>query len=401
MSERTFANMLEPSSFGLRFRSGFEGCSAPFLMIISKLHKDINLNITNQLIRLLVVFFVSVLLSACGESDGAGQDDGDSGSGSGSGSGQGGSVAGLCSQHVTVDSRVIGNNVYEFRATSGACFGRTGDSNNLVKREVTIVPVGKYDRVDVDLIEMVGSGRLTYQSSGLYLFFAADVKNTSEATLCFPGRSVASFRNTDDDEVGELGSIELLGDTFSSGDLALFPSLENTCIPAGETRMLFGSGAGRVDPDDLETLGHIELALDFRSMEGESNQYFPEALLPQEAVWTTGVVGMSSDHPYSLVGTFMNMTSKAVYFSPRQVKLLHFDDDNYLMYDQLASIEDYLNVDEDDLVDDDYLLTAMGGSVSVADKYYSGLFFGRASKAVFHLKTCDQADSMVECDFQY
>lgn len=374
-------------------------------MLSNHRYKDINVYITDRLAPLSVALLVSMLLSACGESDGTGQGNGgsgnDNGNGNGNGSGQGGGVASLCPHHVTVDNRVIGNNVYEFHATSGACFGRTEDSDDLVKKEVTIVPVGKNGGVNIDLIEMVGSGRLTYQSSGLYLFFAADVKNISDDTLCFDSRNVASFRNADDEEVGELGSIDLLGDTFSSGDLVSFPSLENTCIPAGETRMLFGSGGGRVGTDDLETLGHIELALDFDSMEGENNQYFPEALLPQEAVWTTDVVGMSSDHPYSQVGTFINMTDKAVYFSPRQVTLLHFDEDNYLMYDHLARIEDYLKVDEDDLVDDDYLLTAMGGSLSVADKYYSGLFFGRASKAVLHLRTCDQADSMVDCDYQY
>lgn len=309
-----------------------------------------------------------------------------------------GSARGLCAPHVTTDNSVIGNNTYEFRAGEGECFGQIED-RVMTKWEVPVSLAAQNNVFDISLVEVVGNGRLT--RDGLYLYFVVDIKNTKDVNVCLRGRGEASILDAGDEELGRLGSIDLLGDVLSTGSSRYLSPLENNCIPPGATRTLWHSGAGRLSSSKDSFVSRLLLSLDVTAVDPSPDRYFLEPLTPQEAIWTNGTA-VSDSFRYALALKFLNMTNSSVYVPKRAVAALYFDDNDFLVYDQLSSVDEFLGLDEKDLTDEDYLLPAMGGELGVLHVYGPpAMIKARASKVVVNLRICDDARSSYDCREQH
>lgn len=319
----------------------------------------------------------------------------------------------ICPSHVTVNNEVIGNNTYVFNASEGECFGTVADFN-LVKREVPVILESSSDNTDISLISTSGNGRLAIDGGGIgafgantWVYFSVDITNNSTEVLCFESGETASFRDASENELVDMYPVDTLGDAYGSG---LGPDLENTCIPVGETRTLWGSDITSQTPDQLAALDHITLLTEFDVMDGAVNPYFLKPLIPQSTTWNSEskFQGGADTYGYTLVNTFVNMNDSAYYFRSRLVDVTYFDENNYLIFNTLSTIDDFLGIDDKELVDENYLLAAMGGSISIQDAFSPIVpsmgatnIVGRASKVVVHLQVCDDAESQARCKFQY
>ncbi len=309
----------------------------------------------------------------------------------------------LCRDHVTTQHNVIGNNVYEFIASDGECFGTTED-HGLTKQEIPVT----LDPRSTNTSEYSVSANAKVTIEGTHNFHLVfDITNTSSQLVC-PLAEDILLQNSANEEIADLGAGVTLGDIYY-GITIRNPEYDNRCIPVGETRTVWihsRQSPSRVTAEQLATLDHIAVNIEGRIPDPFLNERTPVPIRASQAIWDSE--GASGQYGYTITNTFLNMTANQVYFRRDNVTVLYFDEDGYLVFNHISEISEFLDIGDDDLTDSDYLLTASGGTLSVREHYSPIVpaqgatnIVGRASKVVLHLETCDVESSQSLCDAAY
>lgn len=306
----------------------------------------------------------------------------------------------LCDSHGTMVTNVIGNNTYEFIAQGDDCFATTEDFS-LEKREVA-VSLNLEEEFE-DILSVSGVAKLTTKevpsSLGTYtrVTLSAEITNESEAVICLNLKSERAVMHNGETEVSLLLT-DLLGDMFYENG-----SYKRKCIPAGQTRTVWGSGYNIYDEGELEALDNILLQpTDIEVYALDDDHYFLPALSPSEALWTSTREEIAGNdyYGYEIDVIFENETTAPLMLRSELSRLYYFDNEGYFLYDSLASVPDFLNIDDDDLTDDHLIIGADGGSIGLRDDFYpivpafgdTGNILGRSRKIIMNLNVCYVGD---------
>ncbi len=240
----------------------------------------------------------------------------------------------LCRNHVATHNNVVGNNTYEFIADDGECFGTVKDFG-LIKQQVSLFlkPLNNSEA----LISLSESAKLTSEqitilspSGGYNLRVAMELSNTSSIDLCID-LDDASLRNLAGEEIAEIGRLRIFGDMYY-GRTSLREEYHSNCVPAGQTRTIWGSltigheanhpEARTLSVEEFATLDHIVVGVkvdipretDMLTNSVLINDYFLASLKPSEAIWSTEheVIQNIDYYEYTIVNSFINMTDRSV-----------------------------------------------------------------------------------------
>ena len=311
----------------------------------------------------------------------------------------------LCLNHSNEAVTVLGNNTYEFVAAADECFGTTEDFS-LAKRQVP-VSLNLAEEFD-EIISVSEMAKLTTKEvpGGLGTYttvtLSVELTNESEAVVCLDFEREGALVRDGETEMAYLQT-EILGDMFHDAERGLNGIYMNSCIPAGQTRIVWGRGSHIYGEGDLENLDNIYLQpKDIEVYALDEDHYFLPALTPNEAVWksTREEIAGRDYYGYEITVSFSNETETPLMLRSQYSTLYYFDVEGYFLYKNLASVYEYLDIDEDDLTDAGLLINADGGEIGLKDQFYpivpavgaTGQILGRANKVIMSLNLCAAGD---------
>lgn len=333
----------------------------------------------------------------------------------------------FCPSHITTDNTVIGNNVYQFKAGEGQCFG-TIDDLSLVKRTVPVVAQPR-NRSPAGFASFSADAKLTTNATSLipgggehlYLSFEVTNNHSSEICLEFDGATLA---NSGDATINEI-EVEVMGDLYY-GERASRFRFSTDCIASGATRFVWGNRLAsydKLEAGGIPAIDHVNISyqitepetVDYSGVPAElipllpqrPEAYYPAALVPTESRWTSSSRSIQGAvyHDFENSAAFLNMTEQSVTVDFKSSAFIYMDENDYIVYTASATLGDFLGIDDDDLTPENYRLEAMGGTTGFAETYRNILptfgnpsIVGRATRLFMALELCHGLDIGTSCD---
>jgi|GEM_PF-2743752 len=306
----------------------------------------------------------------------------------------------ICSSHTPTTQSTIGNSLFAFDADPGQCFGvreAFWNGKRLIPTLVAEEPSGS--------LGTVGEGRLKIDpygpGSGTGFTFAIDVSNTGSQTACVSftlGSLLIPSVRFFDSEGEEIASItlEVLGDQYQAATTETTPSAINGCIPAGETRIAWGSSWLDIDSPVISRYERAELSMPSSFILNADAERAAD-LSPLELSWTAFGRGERDQQsggtlPYKTTVSILNPSMQSVGFLFNGVLVVYLDEDGFVTGLDSLYVPEALG----DVAPEDLIIAPAGGVASfeslfsfiVDEEGRPGGYRGPATRALVYMERC-------------
>lgn len=271
---------------------------------------------------------------------------------------------GYCAANIPELTSTRGN-VYVFEVPSGDCVGIAEDNSPKKTIPLTILET----RIDNDITENVSVqveeiARLYLRTEGFNvggfdLYYTFEITNNSAHDYCI---DMAGDFLVKDDAGNVLDSINVFGN--NSGP-ELFLNRSQRCFSPGYTQNYIAQSS-LISPEDFDKIASFEIGrVDIDPLRDASVSSKAEELDAQMN-WT---IATSAPNYPALRATFTNSIGKDIRLDKSHHKVWFFDDEGYALSNSFVRLHEALGLDDDDeLVEDDYVILGNGETFSLLDE---------------------------------